>query len=225
MMQTNSLNQMTGPVWVLKIGGSLLGSAELHLWLDVIVKNSDGLVIIVPGGGVFADAVRLAQQRSGIDDKAAHRLALLAMDQFGLLLTALNPQIKTASTELEIAEQAWQHRAIVWLPSHMLMADETIAQNWAVTSDSLSAWLANQIGAHHLVIIKSVAIEPYQMKRHDLMEDLIADEVIDTQMNAFIKGQAYQTWLLNKQQYGIFEDGFSAAKLQEHGLPVNKRVD
>lgn len=224
MTKTTTPNQMTGPVWVLKIGGSLLGSPELNQWLDVIAKNSDGLVIIVPGGSVFADAVRLAQQRSGIDDKAAHQLALLAMDQFGLLLTALNPQIKTASTELEIAEQAWQHRAIVWLPSHMLMADESIAQNWSITSDSLSAWLANQIGAHHLVMIKSVNLKPYQLKQCDLITTLMADDVIDTQLKDYIAGQPYQTWILNKTQSGIFEHGFSKTVLREHALQVRGKT-
>ena len=45
-------------MWVVKIGGSLLGSPELERWLEVAAKFSDGNIIIVPGGGVFANAVR-----------------------------------------------------------------------------------------------------------------------------------------------------------------------
>jgi aspartokinase-like uncharacterized kinase len=45
-------------MWVVKLGGSLLGSPELPRWLDTLVKISDGKVLIVPGGGMFADAVR-----------------------------------------------------------------------------------------------------------------------------------------------------------------------
>ena len=41
----------------------------------------------------------------------------------------------------EIDERTWQHRAIVWLPSHMVFADDNIPQSWDVTSDSLAAWL------------------------------------------------------------------------------------
>jgi len=84
-----------------------------------------------------------------VNDAVAHELALLAMDQFGLLLAGINPGIVTASSELEIAERGWQHRAIVWLPSKMVLADDSVPKNWHVTSDSLSAWLANKISANH----------------------------------------------------------------------------
>jgi aspartokinase-like uncharacterized kinase len=107
-------------MWVVKIGGSLLGSPELSQWLNTLVKISDGKVLIVPGGSIFADAVREAQQRAHIDDATAHHLALLAMDQFGLLLAGMNVNLVTASSELEIAERGWQHRGIVWLPSRMI---------------------------------------------------------------------------------------------------------
>ncbi|HSG93628.1 MAG TPA: uridylate kinase, partial [Methylotenera sp.] len=70
-------------MWVVKLGGSLLGSPELTSWLETLVKISDGKVLIVPGGGMFADAVRQAQEASLINDAVAHHLALLAMDQFG----------------------------------------------------------------------------------------------------------------------------------------------
>jgi len=140
---------------VVKLGGSLLGSKELALWLAAIAQSSDGRIVIVPGGGVFADAVRQAQQIAGFDDAAAHQLAVLAMDQYARVLVALNPALVAASTELEIAERSWQHRAIVWLPSVMVLADENIARNWEVTSDSLAAWLAKRIKARHLVLVKA----------------------------------------------------------------------
>jgi aspartokinase-like uncharacterized kinase len=140
---------------VVKLGGSLLGSAELPRWLAALEKNSDGRIVIVPGGGVFADAVRTAQQTACFDDATAHQLAVLAMDQYARVLVALHPSLATASTELEIAERSWQHRAIVWLPSTMVLADESIDKSWNVTSDSLAAWLATRIKAKHLVLVKA----------------------------------------------------------------------
>ena len=136
-------------MWIVKLGGSMLGSPELAHWLDLLVKYSDGKIIIVPGGGLFADAVREAQLVTNANDDVAHELALMAMDQFGILLAGLNSGLVTASSELEIAERGWQHRGIVWLPSKMALADQTIPKNWQVTSDSLSAWLANKLGAEH----------------------------------------------------------------------------
>ena len=138
-------------MWVIKLGGSLLGSPELSQWLDLFAHHGDGNIVIVPGGGIFADAVRESQKYSGCSDAVAHRMAVMAMDQYGVLMAGLNPAFVTAESELEIAERCWQHRAIVWLPSAMVNADEAIPKNWQVTSDSLAVWLAAKLNAEHLV--------------------------------------------------------------------------
>lgn len=208
-------------MWVVKIGGSLLGSPELARWLDLFVKFSDGKVIIVPGGGLFADAVRKAQAQSNINDAVAHKLAVLAMDQFGLLLAGMNPGLATASSELEIAERTWQHRGIVWLPSKMVLADDTIPQNWQVTSDSLSAWLANKIGAEQLVLVKSRQLPAYESTTSMPLQKLVEDELIDRQFIDFATGQNYKIWALNKVNCNIFEHGLKLQKLEEKGLHIN----
>jgi len=207
-------------MWVVKLGGSLLGSPELPRWLDTLVKISDGKVLIVPGGGLFADAVREAQQRANVSDAVAHCLALLAMDQFGLLLAGMNPGLVTASTELEIAERGWQHRGIVWLPSHMVMADENIPKNWQVTSDSLSAWIANKIGSEHLVLVKSRALTSYSSPV--AMQTLIADELIDSAFVDFNTKTNFQTWVLNKANHQVFSQGLNIMRLEERAIAVSK---
>ena len=173
-------------MWVVKLGGSLLGTPELAHWLALVAKFGDGKVIIVPGGGLFADAVRDAQKISNMDDALAHELALLAMDQFGILLARTNPELVTASSELEIAERGWQHRGVVWLPSKMVLADETVPKNWQVTSDSLSAWLANKLGAEQLLLVKSKSLLGYQAEKPNSAQSLIDDELIDGQFSVFI---------------------------------------
>jgi len=207
-------------MWVVKIGGSLLGSPELPRWLDTLVKISDGKVLIVPGGSVFADAVREAQAISQVNDAVAHHLALLAMDQFGLLLAGMNPGLVTASSELEIAERGWQHRGIVWLPSRMVMADENIPKIWQVTSDSLSAWIANKIGSEHLVLVKSKALAAYTSSV--AMQTLIADEVIDNAFTGFSKASDFNIWVLNKSDYDVFSQGLDLIKLRQLAVTVSK---
>ncbi len=201
-------------MWVVKLGGSLINSPELPKWLDTLVKISDGKILIVPGGSVFADAVRAAQRLTQVSDATAHRLALLAMDQFGLLLAAMNPTLVTASTELEIAERGWQHRGIVWLPSHMVLADEQIAQNWQVTSDSLSVWIAQKINAEHLVIVKSADLSAYQNEVK--IQTLIDAEALDPAFPAFVAGAEFDCWVLNKSQHAVFASGLDEACLRKH---------
>lgn len=215
-------------MWIVKIGGSLLGSPELAKWLEILVKFSDGKIIIVPGGGLFANSVREAQQISNASDDVAHQLALLAMDQFGILLAGMNIGLVTASSELEIAERGWQHRGIVWLPSKMALADSSIPKNWQVTSDSLSAWLANKLDAEQLILVKSKPLVTYQTEAPSKLQSLVDDELIDSQFINFIHSKAslnsYQAWVLNKADYTIFEQGFSLQKLKEKGLLINSAV-
>jgi len=209
-------------MWVVKLGGSLLGSPELARWLDTLVKISDGKVLIVPGGGMFADAVRQAQDTSLINDAVAHHLALLAMDQFGLLLAGMNPGLVTASSELEIAERGWQHRGIVWLPSRMVLADENIPKNWHVTSDSLSAWVANKIGSEQLILVKSKDLTDYTKAAPIDMQTLISDMVIDNAFSEFGAKSNAQIWVLNKADHNVFAQGLNLGNLKEQALSVSK---
>ena len=208
-------------MWIVKIGGSLLGSPELSRWLEVLVKFSKGHVIIVPGGGLFADAVREAQKLTNASDAVAHQLALLAMDQFGLLLAGMNDGLVTASSELEIAERGWQHRAMVWLPSQMILVDQSIPQNWQVTSDSLSAWLANKLGAEQLILVKSKSLISYQKENVCHPQLLADDDLIDSQLMHYIAGKKYQTWLLHKADYSVFDEGLNLMNLQQRGLLIH----
>src|SRR5215471_19096861 len=82
---------------VVKLGGSHAFSKHLPAWLDALLLVA-GRVVIVPGGGPFANAVRSAQPTMGFDDSAAHRMALLAMEQFGSALVGLRPSLTLADT-------------------------------------------------------------------------------------------------------------------------------
>ena len=67
---------------VIKLGGSLAYSKTLIDCLNKIQQRYQGrAVIIVPGGGAFADQVRRAQQHWQFDDITAHHMAILAMQQ------------------------------------------------------------------------------------------------------------------------------------------------
>ncbi len=204
-------------MWVVKIGGSLLGSPELERWLEVVAKHSDGKIIIVPGGGLFADAVREAQKLSKISDACAHRLAMLAMDQFGLMLANLNPALMTATSEFEIAEGTWQHRGIVWLPSKMVLADYNIPKNWDVTSDSLAAWLAEKLDAQHLVLVKSDKPNEGKLKLKTITEAGLVDQVFGD----FAMDKAFSSWIIKKTDFVHFEEGVDEQKLGKIGSSIH----
>ena len=78
-------------MWVVKLGGSLIGDASLPEWLELLAQVGGGRVTIVCGGGSFADEVRRAQARWAFDDLSAHNMAVLAMAQTAWLLRGLQP--------------------------------------------------------------------------------------------------------------------------------------
>ena len=146
---------------LVKLGGSLAAAGTLPTWLDVILTQGGGRAVIVPGGGDFADAVRAAQQDLRFSDRTAHRMALLAMQQYALLLQELAPALRPCADEAQIAAALAAGGIALWLPSAMVEADRAIAESWDVTSDSLAAWLAHRLGATPLVLVKSApAPEP-----------------------------------------------------------------
>jgi aspartokinase-like uncharacterized kinase len=139
---------------VVKFGGSLACSTDLRRWLDAIaVVNRP--VIVVPGGGAFADGVRLAQAKIGFSDALAHRLALKAMASYGEALAELDPRFSMAAGVQEFGVAHARGLTPVWAPLDMVDGCAEIPASWDVTSDSLAAWLAGRLGAR-LVVVKSV---------------------------------------------------------------------
>ena len=144
---------------VVKIGGSLAGTGRLGDVLAIVGRARRPLVV-VPGGGPFADAVRRAQRELGFSDAAAHRMAILAMHQMAVAMLALEPRLVAAET-LKAMRQAWaRERVPVWLPARLAARDRRIPADWSITSDGLAARLAERLGGAALVLVKSLSVAP-----------------------------------------------------------------
>lgn len=129
--------------------------ASLHAWLSELVSCPDP-VVVVPGGGPFADEVRRLQQTWLFDDGRAHALALRAMDLFAETLCALHPGVSPLFSLEEIPDTSPAEQTVrVWIPTRDVLADSSVDRSWDVTSDSLSAWLAGRIRARGLLLVKS----------------------------------------------------------------------
>ncbi len=158
-------------VAIVKLGGSLANSDELPKWLDVIATAGAGKVVLVPGGGPWADEVREAQKREGFDDGVAHRKALRAMERYGNVLAGMRANLALADDIAAIDEVLRDGQVAVWMPFEMVVADASIPQTWDVSSDSLSAWLARELGAALLVLVKSVTVSDPQMRAGEMMKN------------------------------------------------------
>ena len=160
---------------VIKLGGSLAQANTLFNCLDKIdKKHSQQKTVIVPGGGSFADQVRLAQRQWQIDDSTAHKMAILAMQQMALLIQGLKSDWVLAESTISLSEGLKTNNVLIWSPCIKELATNQIAESWDITSDSLAAWLANKLSAQHLILVKSAAIDQ-NLSLQELSEAGITD--------------------------------------------------
>ncbi|MFN2349458.1 MAG: amino acid kinase [Thioalkalivibrio sp.] len=171
-----SLNARNSAMWVVKLGGSLSESPHLRHWLEALADHGGGRTVIVPGGGRFADQVRRMQLLWGVDDPCAHRMALLAMEQFGLLMHGIRQRLIPARDLPEIRQILAAGDVAVWLPYAMTIAEKTIPCDWTVTSDSLAAWLTARLGAQRLLLVKSLGLPPQDQGVGGLVRDGLVDQ-------------------------------------------------
>lgn len=148
------------PLTVVKLGGSLHRDALLRDWLQMLAVAGRGRVVIVPGGGSFADEVRAHQARWRFDDLTAHNMAVLAMMQSALLMKSLADGLALAASPGAIERVLQDDRVAIWLPTRWLRRQPDDMTHWGATSDSLAASLASRLDASRLVLVKSCEIRP-----------------------------------------------------------------
>ena len=132
---------------VVKVGGGI-GDDALPGVCAELGRHS---LLVVPGGGRFADAVREADRRFALRDETAHRMAILGMEQFGWLLCDLIPGAVRCTDLTRIPTG----RTSVLLPAGLPL---DLPASWDVTSDSIAAWVARTVGAGRLVLVKAADV-------------------------------------------------------------------
>ncbi|MBN2733848.1 MAG: uridylate kinase [Methanomicrobiaceae archaeon] len=128
---------------VVKAGGSLI---DVLPEIIAVLKESEREILIVPGGGLFADCVR------DIDPEpdTAHWMAILGMEQYGFYISSLG--VKTTQSP---EYKDLPGRVSVLLPYKVMRECDPLPHSWDVTSDSIAAWVADRLSAD-LLLLKSV---------------------------------------------------------------------
>lgn len=179
-------------MWIVKLGGSLGRDPILKEWLETLVKLGGGRVVIVPGGGGFADEVREQQELWRFDDLAAHNMAVLAMAQMALMMQGICPALALATSDADLRRAVQQAQVPVWLPFEVLRERRDTLTRWGVTSDSLAAWLANRLNAEGLLLVKACEIGPSMG-----LAECTAAGIVDDEFAHFTRDAAYAVKLLN----------------------------
>ncbi len=170
-------------VLVVKLGGSLATSGALRPWLDALAALP-GPLVVVPGGGAFADTVRGEQTALGYDDAAAHDMALMAMSQLARAIASLAPWLAYAETESAIGGRC------VFAAWPALRDAPDLPRGWDVTSDSIAAVLACRLRAAYLLVVK--AVEPHTGDAAELARIGLVDPAFPAMLGGF-RGIAHIT--------------------------------
>lgn len=182
---------------VVKLGGSLLESDALLHCLNGLEQRYQGrAVVIVPGGGPFADQVRKVQKRWLFDDKTAHHMAILAMQQMALLLKALKDNFVIVQTITAIQAQLALKKTLIWSPDIDELDNAGIPATWDITSDSLAGWLATTLSAEELIVIKSVRIDENLSPK-----ELTEKDIVDRAFFDFVSKASFKLQFLDKDSF------------------------
>jgi aspartokinase-like uncharacterized kinase len=169
---------------IVKVGGSLASDPEklraLCAKLSEVSKKHK--LIVVPGGGEFADAVRNLDKRFNLSSAVTHRMAILGMDQYGFLLSDLLPhsfvfnQLENAQRILDLGKLP------VFLPSNFLFSEDPLENSWDVTSDSIAVYIAGQLHASRVVLVTDVngvyTCDPKKFSDAKLISKLSANDLL-----------------------------------------------
>ena len=182
---------------LLKVGGSLGRGAPLRPLLQrIALLAGRRRLLVVPGGGVFADLVREQMRRRGIDERTAHHMALLAMDQYGLLLSSLTRR-STAVDNLRAAELvAEAGRVPILLASSLVRGEGSLERSFRLTSDSIAAFLAGRLHTAHLVLLKSLRETAGRIRDRAEADRLARRGIVDPLFPGVLPAKTV-TWVLS----------------------------
>jgi aspartokinase-like uncharacterized kinase len=220
---------MFRPQAVIKVGGSLgkLGVLPgLCREIGLLAASYD--LLIVPGGGEFADLVRKYYRSYHLSETAAHHMAILAMDQYGMLLGELMPNSLLVRDFFSVSEPH-PGRVLILLPSDWLLRADPLPHSWTVTSDSIAAWVAGQLKAQSLILLKDVdglfSVGERAGELGKLVEQMNVEQLraqpggIDESLANVLARLDLETWVINGRHPKRL------AELLERGHTIGTRIN
>ncbi len=148
----------TESLTVVKVGGGLAAQPDA---LRRVARTIAGVasrrpLVVIPGGGPFADAVRAFDATHALSPSAAHWMAIVAMDQYAFALADVIPGARLVEDGAGVQAALGAGTIPVLAPARWLRAADELPHSWEVTSDSLAAYLATLLGAEEIVLVKPV---------------------------------------------------------------------
>ena len=181
-------------MWVIKLGGSWLSNPELKNLIKLLQCRSKNITTLVVGGGFFADSVRKAQTHLNFDESLAHNLALKATEFYAKIIANICDNVELTNNLDNLSKN---NKLKIWTPYRYLKEKNCLEKNWNSTSDSISCWLADHIGADGLILIKSLEIKEKKINLRNLEKRGVIDKNFKKYTNHSLKFKIVGPELIN----------------------------
>ncbi|TXT62284.1 MAG: hypothetical protein BAJALOKI3v1_630021 [Promethearchaeota archaeon] len=186
---------------LVKLGGNIIGnqnnliSSISQLRKLVNVQALFRKVIIICGGGEYANFIRILDQEISLGDDISHWASIIAMDINAKKIHYQFPEIRLISkfellkNELENKESSG--KLLLFQPYNFLREKDDLPHSWNVTSDSIALFMTNALKLSHCVLVKDV--DGILDKNYQLIKNLsIKDYKAMKEGNLLANLQKYQ---------------------------------
>ena len=182
----------------------------------MLAELGGGRVVIVCGGGTFADEVRQRQAQWRFPDLSAHNMAVLAMAQGAFMLQGMQPALRLAGSEQDIRRDIHGGHTVVWAPYELLREASDASTHWGHTSDSIALALARRLNVERLVLVKSCEIDD-----EATLHDLAAAGVIDPSFAPDAADAGFAIDVVQREQLDLVREQLLAGSGPPalHGVP------
>jgi len=167
-------------MWIVKIGGSWLKNPKLPLLINFLQKFAKEKIVLVVGGGVFAETVRNVYKSNKMTEETGHILAMKATEIFAYYLKSINPDIRITNRVTNFIKKNLN----LWLPTEKLSFEKKFQKNWESTSDSIATWLYTNNKSKGVVFIKALGFENEEKEK---VKDLQKKKILDRNVKNYIK--------------------------------------
>ncbi len=144
---------------IFKIGGKILENFDnlnstisqlRQLYKKKLIFN----IILIPGGGSFANFIRNAHSELKFTEELAHWMGIISMNYNGLELSKQFPKLEV--TEDFNRLKNLKKNFCLFLPFQFLKDNDKLPHSWDATSDSITLFLAKELGLNECFLIKDV---------------------------------------------------------------------
>ncbi len=162
--------------WVVKLGGSLFHEDAVKFCKSLVGKN----VLIICGGGEFANKIREYDAEIGFSDSASHKTAILCMDILGMLVVDKVDGAE-AVYSLEDAKKVLNDGKLpILLPSKLFEYLDPLEHSWNVTSDSIAVYISWLLKTKILIVtnVDGIYTDDPSLDGAELIQNISAKKLL-----------------------------------------------